>query len=489
MSTAARNRGIRSSPGLGRAAVWLLVLLTPLAVGCGSTAKVQQSLALKMRAGDYPGALAVVERERDRVYGGRNRLLYHLDRGMLLHVAGEYAASNAAFEVAKRIGEDLYTTRLGSAGLSLMANDYALDYAGENFERTLIHLFSALNYRMLGDRESALVEVRQLGDYLRKLQVDSPNENVYQEDAFARYLSALLYESQGDLDAAFVDFKKAVKAYSDYRAAFSVPPPRSLLPDAERVAMRLGRWAREDLAAFGSEGRARVLPEGAGEIIVLHYNGLLPVKDQTKITIPFSEAWLMVLALQAVARPSDGAEIQRATAVASQIAGVDIVSVAFPKFVDRPYSIARMQVRVVDALDTTPPALVEDIGAIARKDLADRIVRIRARAIARAAIKYALQKAAEAAVQESAGEYGALLGAATQITGNLARFASEQADKRLWSTLPDEIWMSSIFVPAGSHDLRIDFRDAGGRIVESRVVSSVEVMPGQREFVIVRTVR
>jgi hypothetical protein len=408
---------------------------------------------------------------------------------MLLHVSGEYAASNAAFEVAKRIGEDLYTTRLGNAGLSLMVNDYALDYAGENFERTLIHLFSALNYRMLGDRDSALVEVRQMGDYLRKLQVDSPNENVYQEDAFARYLSALLYESQGELDSAFVDFKKAAKAYSDYRAAFSVPPPSSLLPDAERVAMQLGRWASEDLQAFGSEGRARLLPEGAGEIIVLHYNGLLPVKDQTKITIPFSEAWLMVLALQAVARPADSMEIQRATAVASQIAGVDIVSVAFPKFVDRPYSIARMQVRVDAALETTPPALVEDVGAIARKDLADRIARIRTRAIARAAIKYALQKAAEAAVQESAGEYAAILGAATQITGNLARFASEQADQRVWSTLPDEIWMSSIFVPAGSHDLRIDFHDAGGRVVESRVVSSVEVMPGQREFVIVRTVR
>lgn len=489
MSTRARDRRRWNSAGHRRIAGWLLVLAVPLVAGCGSAARVQQRLALKMTAGDYPGALAVVERERNGVYGGRNRLLYHLDRGMLLHVSGEYAASNAAFEVAKRIGEDLYATRLGNAGLSLMVNDYALDYAGENFERTLIHLFSALNYRMLGDRESALVEVRQMGDYLRKLQVDSPNDNVYQEDAFARYLSALLYEGQGELDSAFVDFKKAAKAYSDYRAAFSVPPPGSLLPDAERVAMQLGRWAREDLEAFGSEGRARLLPEGAGEIIVLHYNGLLPVKDQTKITIPFSEAWLMVLALQVAARPADSMEIQRATAVASQIAGVDIVSVAFPKFVERPYSIARMQVRVDAALETTPPALVEDVGAIARKDLADRIARIRTRAIARAAIKYALQKAAEAAVQESAGEYGALLGAATQITGNLARFASEQADQRVWSTLPDEIWMSSVFVPAGSHDLRIDFHDAGGRVVESRVVSSVEVMPGEREFVIVRTVR
>jgi len=460
-----------------------------LALGCGSTLKVQQQLVDKMMLDDYPGALALVEEEKKGAFGGRNRLLYHLERGMLLHVAGDFAASNAAFEIAKRIGDDLYTESLSNAGLSLLTNDYALDYAGENFERTLIHLFAALNYRMLGDRDAALVEIRQVGDYLRKLQVDSKNENVYQEDAFARYLSALLYETQGELDSAFVDYKKAALAYADYGTHFSVSTPVSLLPNAERVASRLGGWAQEDLGSLGSPGEPRLLPEGAGEIVLLHYNGLAPIKDQTKFTIPFAEAWLMVAAFQALADPSESEDINRATALASQIAGVDIVSVAFPKFVDRPYSIARMAPRVGGALDTSPPELVEDIGAIAKKDLEDRIVRIRTRAIARAAIKYALQKGAEAVAKQAGGGYGDLLGAATQITGNLARFATEQADKRVWSTLPDEIWMCSIVVPAGSHDLEMEFLDAQGTVVETRVVPEVEVGPGRREFVIVRTVR
>jgi len=196
-----------------------------------------------------------------------------------------------------------------------------------------------------------------------------------------------------------------------------------------------------------------------------------------------------VLALQAVADEDTSADINRGVAIAGTISGVDIISVAFPKFVDRPYAIASMAPRVPDALAVTPPALVEDVGAIAEKDLADRIVRIRTKAIARAAIKYAIQKAVERAAREAGGDYGALLQIGAQIGGGIARFATEQADKRVWSTLPDQIWMSSIVLPEGSHDIEIDFMNAQQTLVETRVFPGVQVAPGGRHFVIVRTVQ
>lgn len=466
-----------------------IVVGIALSVGCASTGKVQQRLAEKMLRGDYAGALLVVEEQKTKTFDGKNRLLYFLERGMLLHVDGQYAESNVAFEEAKRIGDALYTESLSNAGFSLMSNDYALDYAGENFERTLIHLFSALNYVQLGESDSALVEIRQVGEYLRKLQVDSTNENVYQEDAFARYLSALLYESDGELDSAFIDFKKAAAAYRAYGSNYAVTEPVSLMPNAERVASRLGAWAQNDLHDLGGGVSPRILPAGAGEVIVLHYNGLSPIKGQDKYTIPFSEAWLLAVAFQAAAGTGDRMDVNRAIAFSSQIAGVDVVSVAFPKFVDRPYEITRMMPNAIGALEIFGPELVEDIGAIAVQDLADRIVRIRTRAIARAAIKYALQKGAEIAVREAGGEYGEMLAAVTQITGNFARFASEQADKRVWSTLPDQIWMSSVVLPEGTHDLTVDFLNAQEVVVESRSISGIQVSAGSRQFIIVRTVK
>ena len=476
----------RLSQGFGVVAMALLAALT---VGCASTIKVQDELAEQMMLGDYSGALLVVEDERSGAYDGRNRLLYFLERGMLLHYDRQFSESNIAFEEAKRISAELYTESLSDQGFSLMSNDYALAYAGENFERTLIHLFSALNYVQLGEHESALVEVRQVGDYLRKLQIDSTNENVYQEDAFARYLSALLYESGGELDSAFVDYKKAVSAYRAYTANYLVTEPDTLMPNAERVATRLGEWALNDLHQLDAEVQPHLLPPDAGEVIILHYNGLSPIKGQERYTIPCSEAWLLVGAFQVAASTGDEEDVNRAIAVASTIAGADIISVAFPVFVDRPHEIVEMMPQASDALEISAPELVEDIGAIAVKDLADRIVRIRSKAIARAAVKYAIQKGAEATARLVGGNYGDLLAAATSLAGNIARYASEQADKRVWSTLPDQIWMSSIVLPEGTHDLTIDFLNAEQIVVESHSFPKVQVLAGSLQFITVRTVK
>jgi hypothetical protein len=467
----------------------LFCLTVLLLAGCGSTGRVQQKIAEQMVLGNYPAAIEIVEAEKTGAYKGKNRLLYYLERGMLLHVDGRYVESNQAFEEAKRVGNELYTKSLSGEGFSLMSNDYALDYAGENFERTLIHLFSAMNYIQLGDSGAALVEIRQVGDYLRKLQVDSSNANVYQEDAFARYLSALVYEANGEYDSALVDYKKALEAYNDYGTNFAVARPASLFGNAGRVADRLGEWAENDLRGQGWDGGQRDIPDGSGELVILHYNGLAPVKGQDKFTIPFSEAWLFVGALQLAADDDAAADINRATALYSSVAGVDIISVAFPKYVDRPYSIAMMEPRVEAATQMTGPELVEDIGAIAEKDLADRIVRIRTKAIARAAIKYAIQKGAEKAAEAVGSDYGALLSAGTALVGNIARYASEQADKRVWSTLPDQIWMSSMILPAGTHDIEVDFLTAQSMLVESRSFPNLEIVPGGRRFVIMRTVK
>jgi hypothetical protein len=482
--------GVRFRTGLSKGcrAVAMAVSIA-LMVGCASTGKVQEELAQQMMLGDYPGALLVVESQKTGAYDGKNQLLYFLERGMLLHYDGQFVESNAAFEQAKRIGDALYTESLSDQGFSLMSNDYALDYAGENFERTLIHLFSALNYIQLGEKDSALVEIRQVGDYLRKLQVDSTNENVYQEDAFARYLSALLYESAGELDAAFVDYKKAASAYRAYASQYAVAVPDSLMPNAGSVASRLGEWALADLHELNVDVSPRFMPPGTGEIIILHYNGLSPIKGQKKYTIPFSEAWLFVAAFQAAASTGDREDVNRAIAFASQISGVDVVSVAFPTFVDRPYGIVQMVPSTRDLVSIFGPDLVEDIGAIAEKDLADRIVRIRTRAIARAAIKYSIQKGVEFAASQAGGEYGSLLAAATQLAGNIARYASEQADKRVWSTLPDQIWMSSLVLLEGIHDITVDFVDAQQVVVESRSFPGVQVSAGDRQFITVRTVK
>lgn len=467
-----------------------------LACGCVSTGRVQHELEHRMLEADYAGAVTVVDEEQTGVFDGKNRLLYYLERGMLLHVDGDHEASNAAFERAKHLARSLEARSVSDAGLSLLTNDLAVAYAGEDFERTLIHLFSALNYQQMGDLEAALVEARQVADSLRKLDLESGGNRVYRDDAFARYLSAMLFEAEGNLERAFVDYKKATSAYREYEKDYGVEAPSTLFAHAERVAEKLGAWAIEDLEALGGRpSRAARLPtrsqpkQGLGEIIVLHYNGLSPIKREDRFTIPVSEAWFHASVVQATASPGERAEIERAFATFSQLHGVDFIPIAFPRFQPRRYSIDRMAPRVTGSLRVTDPDLVEDIGAIAFDDLEDRIDRIQAKAIVRAAIKWGIQKAFEAQFERMENGDGDLLRTVAFLGGNAARHASERADDRVWSTLPDTIWMSSILVPEGTHDVTVDFIDRRHRVIEERTIRDVRVEAGEREFVIVRTVQ
>lgn len=483
--------------------LWLPVALT----GCVSTQFVQYELEDRMRGADYEGAVAVVDEEASGAFAGKNRLLYFLERGMLLHVDGRHQESNEAFARAKRLAKELEARSVSASTLSILSNDRVIDYGGEDFERILIHLFSALNYQQLGEVESALVEARQVANSLRELSRASSGQRVYRDDAFARYLSAMLFESEGDLSRALTDYKLALAAYRRYERDYGVAAPEMLASHASQLAARLGEWALADLSEFVEPpvgvARKRVRTtgrEGFGEIIVLHYNGLSPVKREDRFVIPVSEAWAHATALQATASPDEREEIARAFAFLSRSPRGDFIPIAFPRFESRRYSISQMAPRVAGALQVTEPDLVEDIGAIAFEDLEDRIAKVQAKAIVRAAIKWGVQKAVEARVAESLRGHdgqgwddgrgrGELMRALVVAGGNAARFATERADERMWSTLPDTIWMSSIVVKEGKHDLQVDFLDHDRRVIEEQTIRDVEVASGARRFVIVRTVQ
>ena len=50
------------------------------------------------------------------------------------------------------------------------------------------------------------------------------------------------------------------------------------MPNAQRVALALGAWAQHEVFDLGGGVPPRILPTGSGEVVVLHYNGLAPIK-------------------------------------------------------------------------------------------------------------------------------------------------------------------------------------------------------------------
>jgi hypothetical protein len=465
---------------------WLAVLL--LAPACASPVKVNKQMLPYIESGDHTGALSVLS-DAQKQYGDKNAVLYQLELGMLYHYAGRFEESNESFEIAKRLAELHYTKSITAEASTFLANDNTRPYYGENFERALIHVFAAINYQALGMKDEALVEVRQLNFFLRQLVVDDGQDNYYRDDAFAHYLAAIFYEEDGDLDEAWVAYQKALDAYAEFGEVYGVASPPSLRRDARRLTARLGVWAEDEFAErYGPELQLAHLEkgEGDGRVIVVHYNGRAPVKIDSFIDVAFAHGWPYVNQIDV--DDEDAANVARASQIATSLLADDVVRVAFPEYRSVPHRIDHVEIQLEGSRQVVHAELVENVGAVARRDLADRIHRIRAKAIARATVKYALGKIAEEAAKEAGGnEYGDLARGLVAITSALVRTASEVSDKRGWFTVPDQIWMSQLYLPEGEHLLRLTYRDGLGGVVRQREVE-VQVEAGGHRFVILRTV-
>jgi hypothetical protein len=466
-----------------RSRLRLCLALIPFA-GCVSPTNVNQRMLPFVQTGDFLSAVEVLE-DSESAFGEKNAVLYHLERGMLYHYARDFAASNASFEIAKRLAELHFTKSITAEASTFLANDNTRPYYGENFERALIHVFGALNYQALYQVDEALVEIRQVNFLLRQLVVDG-EDNTYRDDAFARYLAGMFFEQDGDLDEAWIAYQKSLDAYGVYGEAYGVAAPRSLRRDARRVVAQLGEATEIDFARRYGEEPLEPRPPGTGRVTVVHYNGRAPVKIDTFIDIA------VIQGLPYVNKIDVDGEAERDVALASQVLtsalASDVVRIAFPKYREIGRRIRRLEVMPAGGRGPVAAELAEDVGAIAEQDLADRIVRVRAKAIARALVKYALGKLAEQAAREAGGDdYGELAGALARVGSGLARTASEVADKRGWFTVPDQIWICQIDLEEGDHDLRLTFRDEAGQVV-STDAARVVVEAGRQQFLMVRTV-
>jgi uncharacterized protein len=452
-------------------------------LSCRSPRALRKDIRPLLAQGRSAEAVSLVKNAKTTRYGPKNALLYHLDLGMLLHLDGEYVESNMAFEEAKRLSQELFTKSVTREASTFLVSDNTRPYYGEDFERALIHVFSALNYVFLNQGMEALVEARQVDFLLAKLETDHGHKNVYREDAFARYLMGLIYENQGEINDAYISYRKALEAYETYKKHYGVSAPSALVQDALRTAVALGFQDRvaEIQRRWGGETPGP-LPEGAGEVIVLHYNGLIPEKTDSFFEIGFIAGWAYVEAERPVGEEQE--QVSQAASVARSLLADEVVRMAFPAYVDVPYRIRSMTVRAEVAHATHTASVAQDIGAIAKKNLQDRIGRVRAKTIARAVVKFALSQRLAARVGEERGAGAAWL---TKKVLQVASSATELADKRSWETLPDEIAVARVVLPAGTHDLHLEFRDQAGALVESRDIKGVEVKSGRKTFAALRT--
>ena len=449
--------------------VWT-VLAGLVAGGCVTYSATNLELRPELAAGRFDRALADIGHGT----GSTNRLLALLEQGQVLHLAGRFTESNAVFQQAEDLADALYTRSVSQAAASLFVNDTTISYRAAPFELAMVPYYRAFNYISLGERNEAVVEARKASLLLARATEATLAElgdgtrvpgHGLGDNGFLHHLAGMLYESNGEINDAYIAYANAARAYVADAVASGIRPPPWLAADLARSARRLG-FERE-LAALAEELPSvfAVPPppetDDGGWVVLVVETGWVAHKDQVMLNLPILSSdhahdldrW----AAEVAVRAGPGWVVPSRASVAYWL------TVAMPTMAAPSPSGATVRL----AVPGSPPETavpVDDLSRRARATFELERPRILVKTILRALTKYAASRAAERR-DEVAGALVNLLGVLT-----------EKADTRSWLTLPGELAMARLALPPGHYELTVEYLGPGGRVLDTEAVP-VEVVP------------
>ncbi|MFO8155984.1 MAG: COG3014 family protein [Pseudomonadota bacterium] len=412
----------------------LLLPLTLLA-GCATYSDRVEEMESALLAGQWERALEEVE---DTAGDGPNEVLFHLNRGMLHRLNGDFEASNRDLERAKERLEALDAFSITETLGSLTVTEGSRAYVGTPHEQVMLHLIKAFNYLDLGELDSARVEALQVDLRLETI-ADAAGGSKYDADPFARYLTGLLYEALGEASQALVAYRMAHAAYQRQQADFGVAPPRQLQAALLRLTDHLG--LDDEHAALRERyperaWRTQTEYRRSAHVILILNEGLAPILREEAV----------------MAQGRDG----------------NLHRIALPVYQSRPWRLGRVELRADG--ERVGAELVQDVEPVARAVLAERKPGMLARSLARAVV-------GDAAVDE-ARDSDPLLG----LLVNLFTVTTERADTRSWVTLPGRFRVARLSLPPGEYDLGA--RYGGGGVGSEVHWPDVTLRPGRHHFII-----
>jgi len=458
-----RSRGTRSALA---AAVGAALCLTALA--CGNYTRRSLDIKRALAEEDYARALEQVE----GIDQSSSGLLYLYEKGLVLHYQDRFTESNEAFEAAEQLLEELYTKSVTRELAATAVTDNITKYRGAPFEAVLVNYYKILNYLHLGDVEGAAVECRRVN---RKLQMLSDaGEKTFTNDPFLQYLTAMVYEVAREPTDAGVSYRVAVGAYEELGETYGVQTPAALFCDAAANARRLGDAAEAE--AYAARATCAENTRAGVRVSLFLECGYVAYKVEENVVLPIfkDDRW------------DDADEfapvlVDRYGNTYSSRKVDYLLRVALPRLepVPLPYAAAVVRARPAGARgeaggqvggEAVRAVTVENLDAVAAYTFAENFGKILLRATVRALIKYGAKKAADSKDEG----LGALV--------NLIGVATESADTRSWSTLPQRILMARLQLEPGVWDLDVEFYDENGARSGETTLGGVEIGEGRAAF-------
>ena len=347
----------------------------------------------------------------------------------------------------------------------MVTSDKLRPYSGTRYERLLSHYYRALNYVYQGQLDGALVECRRATNLINYFKGENEKYDFF-GTGFLAYLSGMLFEATGEWNDALISYKQAAEYYKNASEKTGVETPKDIGNALVRLTRRLG-FADEFERYQQQYGESPPRPENTGELALFYESGYVPAKTEESLTFPIlkkddveDEKFVPTL-------------IGRQGMVFEDVELEYLLRVAIPTIGSHRPRFAGIKVAV--GQDQKTGVLVEDVETIAIETFNAQRPIILLRTLARAVGKYLLTR--------QANKKHEALGLLTNLAGVL----TEQADTRSWRTLPNQIFMVRMPLPAGTHTLKLSFLDANGRVRGSQSVPDIKIDANRITFLNHRT--
>tara|TARA_R110001583_G_scaffold12280_9_gene54662 strand:+ start:2285 stop:3703 length:1419 start_codon:yes stop_codon:yes gene_type:complete len=334
---------------------------------------------------------------------------------------------------------------------AVMSNDNAIRYDIPLYEQSMLHSYQALNYLAQKNLSGALVEVRRANLVQEQaLTTNAKSINRYQEkmagqglnsdelyrqypamnttignikngfqNAYTFYLSALLYEAAGQSNDAYIDYKKALEIYPDnsylQQDVWRLANALYMSDDIALLKASLAQTITSKLSNKESHKDHDHMAQSQGQVIFIVENGIVAPKQEIAINLP----------------------------IYTSQGNMRFYSVALPSYQN--YLTAYSPLSLNYQGKNYQSEEIVRLQSLAAKQLKDQLPVIVTRQIVRLLAKEELR-------QQLARKNGDL----GNIFASIYNMATEKADTRSWSTLPDSIHLLRLNLPTGEHQLMLN---------------------------------
>lgn len=348
-----------------------------------------------------------------------DQLVYLMDYGMALHLAGRYQESIEVFIKADKIADIQDYHSISNVASSMAFSAEMVQYKGEDYEKVLINAFLALNFLSLQNLESALVEVRRINQKLYRFKHEGGRN--YEQNSFAAYVSAIIWESDKKYDDAFIAYKNS------YEIDPNIPGIKNDLIRSAKLASRLDEYQKYKKMFPEVEENSNWYNKKQSEIILIMSIGWGPRKYPNPNSPRFPKLY----------------PVHSSTRFAKIF--LNDTQTFETKHI---YDVEKTAMKVFD--EAYGALVMSRVGGIATK----------------------------AVLSDQIRQKNEALGHLSWIVMN----ATDRADLRQWSTLPQTIQIARIPVTPGQHSLRVEALGDGAYPLQNQKFD-VEVKPGQKYFI------